>query len=88
MPTKPWYLSKSVWNAVLIALLGVYDAIGPLQAWPAIPPIVYPAPQDRHDHDYQVKFGLRWLEKVGNLVGKVVDAVRAGLVVLKGKPKG
>jgi hypothetical protein len=33
-----------------------------------------------------VKFGLRWIEKAGNLVGKVVDAVRAGLSVLKKKP--
>lgn len=41
MPTKPWYLSKAVWTAVVTAILGVWEAIGPIQQWPTIPPIIF-----------------------------------------------
>jgi hypothetical protein len=30
------------------------------------------------------KFGLKWLAKAGTLVGRVVDAVRAGIKAFKG----
>lgn len=33
-----------------------------------------------------MKFGVKWLVKVGNLIGKVVDGVRAGILGFKGKP--
>jgi hypothetical protein len=35
--TKKWWLSKTVWNAFALALLGIYNAIGPIQHWPPVP---------------------------------------------------
>ncbi len=41
METKPWYQSKTMWTAVIAALVGVYQAIGTIHPLPAIPDWIY-----------------------------------------------
>ena len=37
METKPWYQSKTIWTAVIGALVGIYGAISSVHPLPAIP---------------------------------------------------
>lgn len=34
VPTKPWYTSKTIWAAVVTALVAIYKAIAPTFGWP------------------------------------------------------
>lgn len=37
MPTKPWYQSKTIWTAVVGALIGIYGAIAAVHPLPPVP---------------------------------------------------
>ncbi len=41
LETKKWYQSKTLWTALVAALLGVYGAIGTVTHLPGIPEWIY-----------------------------------------------
>lgn len=41
METKPWYQSKSIWTAVIGALIGLYNAIGAVKNLPPVPDWIF-----------------------------------------------
>lgn len=41
MDSKPWYRSQTIWSAVAVGLIGIYNAVAPVKGLPAIPEWVY-----------------------------------------------
>lgn len=41
MDSKPWYQSKTLWTAVIGAIVGIYGAISTIHPLPEIPTWVY-----------------------------------------------
>lgn len=62
--TKPWYLSKTLWSAILAIALTVYNALAPVQHWPEIPEQVYAL---------LAAFGLYGLRTANTTIGKLSD---------------
>lgn len=41
MDTKPWYMSKGIWTAIVTGIVGTYQAVSLTHALPPIPPFVF-----------------------------------------------
>ena len=38
---KPWFQSKTIWTAIITALIGIYNAIGAVKNLPPVPDWVF-----------------------------------------------
>jgi len=41
MDSKNWWASKTIWAAIVTALIAAYNAAAPTFGWPSIPDFVY-----------------------------------------------